>query len=312
MKTIILFYKYIHIQYPQAIVKWQKELCSSLNLKGRVLIAHEGINGTLGGDHESIQAYKAAMNDHELFGNIDFKESVNVGDHFPRLRIVVRPEIVNTGLAAGVAPASEAAPRLAPAQAHKLMEEKPDNLIIIDCRNPYESAIGTVPGAIRPDVPHFRDFPAYIDKNLDLIKDKQVLMYCTGGVRCERASAYVKSKNVAQEVYHIEGGIHRYVEQFPNGFFRGKNYVFDGRTAMKVTDDILGTCYICNTACDDYNNCLRAACNRHYIACADCLVAYNYTCSKNCADLILNHNAIKRPHPQTPRAYHENSNKNPQ
>lgn len=304
MKTIILFYKYVHIQYPHAIMKWQKELCASLNLKGRVLLAHEGINGTLGGDHEAIQKYKAAMDAHELFGQIDFKESQNTGDHFPRMRIVVRPEIVNTGLPAGVAPAWQAGIRLAPAKAHALMESKPDNLVIIDCRNPYESAIGTVPGALRPNVPYFRDFPAYVDNNLDALKDKQVLMYCTGGVRCERASAYVKSKNVAQEVYHIEGGIHRYVEQFPNGFFRGKNYVFDGRTATKVNDDILGSCYICNVACDEYNNCLRAACNRHFICCPECLQKYSYTCSAYCADLILNHNAIKRPH-----SFLSNSNK---
>lgn len=296
MKTIILFYKYVHIQYPHAIMKWQKELCASLNLKGRVLLAHEGINGTLGGDHEAIQAYKAAMDAHELFGQIDFKESLSIGDQFPRMRIVVKNEIVNTGLPAGVAPASQAGIRLPPAQAHALMQAKPENLVIIDCRNPYESAIGTVHGALRPDVPHFRDFPAYIDKNLDELKDKQILMYCTGGVRCERASAYIKSKNIAQEVYHIEGGIHRYVEQFPDGFFRGKNYVFDGRTATKVNDDILGKCYICKTPCDEYNNCLRAACNRHYICCNDCLQTYNYSCSITCADLIINHNAHKRPH----------------
>jgi predicted sulfurtransferase len=311
MKTIILFYKYIYIPSPEAILKWQKKLCAELGLKGRVLLAHEGINATLGGSQESINAYKETMNAHVLFGDIDFKESLGSDDHFPRLRIVVRPEIVNTGLPADVAPASQAGKHLEPTQAHQLMEEKPDNLVIIDCRNPYESAIGTVPGAWRPDVPHFRDFPAYIDKKLEELKDKQVLMYCTGGVRCERASAYLKAKNVAQEVYHIKGGIHRYVEQFPNGFFRGKNYVFDGRTAMKITDDILASCSICNVPADEYNNCLRAACNRHYISCADCLVAYNYTCSYNCNDLIVNHNAIKRPHPKISPTYHDNSNKLP-
>lgn len=311
MKTIILFYKYVTVPSTNAILKWQKELCASLSLKGRIIIAQEGINGTLGGTHEDIQKYKAAMDNHELFGSIDFKESVDTGDHFPRMRIVVKDEIVNTGLPAGIAPASQAGLRLKPTQAHELMKTKPDNLVIIDCRNPYESAIGTVPGALRPDVPHFRDFPAYIDKNVAEFKDKQVLMYCTGGVRCERASAYIKSKNIAQEVYHIEGGIHRYVEQFPDGFFRGKNYVFDGRTATKVNDDILGNCYLCNSACDDYNNCLRAECNRHYIACNDCLVAYHYTCSKLCADLIINHNAAKRPYAQRPHHYHDNSNKLP-
>ena len=103
-----------------------------------------------------------------------------------------------------------------------LSAQKPDNLVIIDCRNQAESAIGIIEGALRPPVDRFRDFPAYIDKHAQAFKDKQILMYCTGGVRCERASAYIKSKNVAQEVYHIKGGIHRYVQEFPHGFLKEK------------------------------------------------------------------------------------------
>lgn len=298
MNTIILFYKYIHIKEPKKILVWQKTLCKELGLKGRVIIAQEGINATLGGLHQNIEQYKDAMNNHELFQGIDFKESHNAQDHFPRLRIVVKNEIVYLGLDPSYATADQAGIHLEPSQAHALLTEKPKDLVIIDCRNPFESAIGTIPGAIRPDVPHFRDFPAYIDTHLDDIKDKQVLMYCTGGVRCERASAYIKLKGVTKEVFQIKGGIHRYVEEFPNGFFRGKNYVFDGRVAVKVTDDILGSCSICKTACDDYSNCLRAACNKHFIGCTNCIDTYANTCSALCYDLITNHQAAKRPNPR--------------
>jgi predicted sulfurtransferase len=297
MNAIILFYKYIHIQYPVQILKWQKALCSKLGLKGRIIIAHEGINGTLGGLHENLMEYQNAMESHTLFDGIDFKITTNTQDHFPRIRIVVKNEIVNLGLDPSIAPAKEAGIHLEPTQAHELIAQKPDDLVIIDCRNPYESAIGTIPGALRPDGAHFRDFPAYIDNNLEQFANKQVLMYCTGGVRCERASAYIKSKGITKKVYHIKGGIHRYIEQFPDGFFRGKNYVFDGRTAVKVTDDILGRCFLCQTSCDDYTNCLRAACNRHHIACTPCIQKYGNTCSTICYDMITQQHVQKRPNP---------------
>lgn len=307
MHSIILFYKYVSIQYPQQILKWQKKICQELNLKGRVILAKEGINGTLGGTTENLERYKQAMEEHPLFGNIDFKESHNTGDHFPRLRIVVKNEIVNLGLDPKVVRAEDAGIALDPEKAHRLIAEKPENLVIIDCRNTVESAIGRIENAIVPHTKYFREFPEYVDTHLEDLKDKQVLMYCTGGVRCERASAYIKSKGVAQEVYHMKGGVHRYVEAFPNGFFKGKNYVFDGRVAVKVTDDVLGTCYVCARPWDEYTNCLRADCNRHYIGCPECIQKLHNTCSTECDELVNIKNAAKRPQPM--KAYiDENTN----
>ena len=308
MNSIILFYKYVTITNPKEILKWQKSLCAQLGLKGRVIIAHEGINGTLGGPDTHLEQYKKMMDEHALFGNIDWKETKNTQDHFPRLRIVVKNEIAYLGLDTNTIRADQAGVHLEPSQAHELIAKKSDDLIIIDCRNASESEIGRIEGAIRPDTKYFRDFPGYVDQNLDLLKDKQVLMYCTGGVRCERATAYVKTKAVAKEVYHIKGGIHRYVEQFPNGFFKGKNYVFDGRLAVKVTDDILGSCSICKAPCDDFSNCLRAACNKHFIGCQNCVTNYGNTCSALCYDMITNHNAPKRPNPMKVYESHENTN----
>lgn len=297
MNSIILFYKYVHIPNPHKIMEYQTVVCQKLKLKGRIILASEGINGTLGGNPHALEQYKAFMNEQSLFIDIDYKESHNVADHFPRLRVVVKNEIVNLGLDPQRISADQAGIHLEPAQAHQLMQNKPENLVIIDCRNKVESAIGTIPGAIRPDVTYFRQFPEYVDTHLNELKDKKILMYCTGGVRCERASAYIKSKGVAQEVYQLKGGIHRYIEEFPDGFFRGKNYVFDGRTAVKVTNDILGSCFICQSPCDEYTNCLRAQCNRHFISCSLCSEKYSNTCSVECRDLITFKNAPKRPNP---------------
>lgn len=295
MGTIILFYKYVDIEIPGKIVKWQQKLCQRLGLKGRVIIATEGINGTLGGSADKINEYKVAMSEHPLFADIDFKESPGADDYFPRLRIVPKNEIVRLNIDPRQLKASDGGTHLDPMQAHQLIAQKSDDLVILDCRNTFESKVGAFEGAIRPQVDHFRDFPAYVDQHAELFKDKQVLMYCTGGVRCERGSAYIKSKGIAKEVYQIRGGIHRYIEQFPQGFFRGKNYVFDGRIAVRVTGDILANCSLCQKPCDDYQNCLHAACNKHYIACTECVEKYQNTCSQSCYDAIYLHNAPKRP-----------------
>jgi len=119
-------------------------------------------------------------------------------------------------------------------------------------------------------------------------------MYCTGGIRCERASAYLKSKNIAKNVYQLLGGICRYVEKFPDGFFKGKNYIFDNRVALPVNNQILATCFICNVSCDQYSNCVNAYCNRHFIGCVDCILIYQNCCSSECQSLVAQAFVVKR------------------
>jgi predicted sulfurtransferase len=295
MGTILLYYKYVDIQYPVAIMKWLRTLCTDLGLTGRIILAHEGMNGTVGGTTENIEKYKQALNEHPLFGGIDFKEAPGDASCFPKLRIVVKKEIVYLGLDTQEVNVKDTGTHLTPAQAHELMQRKPDNLVLFDARNDFESAIGTFKDAITPPIQHFRELPGYIDNNIEQFKDKEVLMFCTGGIRCERASAYLNLKGVAKQVYQIEGGIHRYAEQFPDGFFRGKNYVFDGRISVKVNDDILGTCFICSTACDEYHNCLNASCNLHFIGCTSCITDYEKCCSQACKDLLAHGAVAERP-----------------
>jgi len=286
MEKIILFYRYTHIEDPEAIRAWQKELCSELGLRGRVLVAHEGINATLGGPEESMNAYIDAMRAYTPFADIDFKESDGSREHFPRLQVLARPHIVNLGVDPHQAPLTDRGQHLSPDEAHRIMQHQNDKTIIFDARNAFESRIGHFKQAHTPDIDHFRDLPEYIQEHKELFQDKDVIMYCTGGIRCERASALLARQGIARNVYQLSGGIHRYVEQYPNGFFRGKNYVFDGRISVRITDDVLTTCDICGTSCDIYTNCIYAPCNKHMIACTECQRRYQNTCSSACYSAI--------------------------
>jgi predicted sulfurtransferase len=294
MGTILIYYKYTQIADPEKIRLWQRELCDRLQLTGRILIAKEGINGTVGGSEQACQEYKQAMLAHPLFSDVDFKESVGGPESFPRMRIVVRNYIVNGGPEFGQADMSKAGVHLEPHQVHELLQKNPEGLVLLDARNKYESRIGTFNGAITPDINNFRELPAYFDANLEQFKDKQVLMFCTAGVRCEQASAYLRAKDIAQEVYQLKGGIQRYVEQYPDGFFRGKNYVFDGRGAISITHDVLTVCDVCATSCDDYTNCVNAFCNKLFISCTSCREKLGNACSINCQQLVESGQVVVR------------------
>ena len=295
MQTVILFYTYTNITYPKRILKWQQKICTDLTLKGRILIAQEGINGTLSGSPASVKRYVEIMHNHKQFSDIAFKYSTADGDCFPRLQVTVKPEIVRLCVDKKDAPLEHGGVHLTPEQTHAMLSNKSDTLIVLDARNTFESDIGTFKGAVKAPIKHFRDLPKYIDKHIDQFKNKEVLMFCTGGVRCERATAYLKKKHVAQEVYQMDGGIHNYVEQYPDGYFRGKNYVFDSRITVKVNDDILGSCFLCKTPCDNYINCANALCNKHVICCTKCIKAYNDTCSKKCLELVTTKKVNRRP-----------------
>lgn len=295
MEQILLYYKYVDIMYPKQVLKWQKKICAELNLKGRILLATEGINGTVCGSIKNTEKYIDIMNKSELFKDIDFKTSPGSPDAFPRMQVTVKNEIVNLGLDTKEVTPQDGGKHLTPDEVHQLLENKPEDLVVLDTRNDYEWKVGTFRNAVKPPIKNFREFPEYIEKNLDTFKDKKVLMFCTGGVRCERATTVLTQKNVAKDVYQIEGGIHRYVEKYPDGHFRGKNYVFDNRVAVRVNDDVLGSCYLCATPCDEYINCFNVECNKHVIACDPCVQKYENTCSAQCQELINTQQVNKRP-----------------
>lgn len=287
MGKILLYYKYVSIEEPEAIATWQKRLCKKLGLTGRIIIATEGINGTVGGSEEATDAYKTAMEEHPLFGGIDFKLARGDEHYFPRMRVVVKEEIVRLGVDPEKLTVKDTGQHLSPDEVHKLLDNPPKDLVVLDARNNYESRIGVFRGAVTPDIDTFREFPEYIDQNLDQFKDKQVLMYCTGGVRCERATAYLQQKGVSKDIYQVKGGIHRYIEKYPDGHFRGSNYVFDSRIAAPVNNDILSNCDVCKTTPSDfYTNCMNALCNIQFLVCDPCKDELNEACSKTCYDLV--------------------------
>jgi predicted sulfurtransferase len=295
MGKIILFYKYVNIPYPKQILKWQTKLCFELGFTGRVVLAHEGINGTLAGSESAVEKYKQLMSTHQLFGDIDFKESNGDQSCFPKMQIKVKNEIVRMDIDPSTLTSKNGGVHLKPSDVHTLLEKESDDLVVFDARNACESAIGAFKNALKPNISYFRQLPAYIDANLDLFREKKVLMYCTGGIRCERASAYLQTKGIAKEIYQLEGGIHRYLEQYPDGHFRGKNYVFDARLAIASNNDVISTCLLCNTSCDEYDNCLNASCNKHFICCNACKITFKKTCSTICKQLIEKEAVSMRP-----------------
>lgn len=293
MGKVLLFYKYVSVENPHAIMKWQREVCEQLQLKGRIILAPHGINATLGGSFAATEEYKKIMNEHPLFNGIDFKESEGDDTYFPRLRIVVKEELINFKQKFDI---KKTGKHLTPEEAHELIKNNKD-LVILDGRNYYEARIGKFANAITPKIATFREFPQYVHENKEIFKDKDVLMYCTGGIRCEPASAFFKEATEARNVYQIEGGIHRYAEKFPDGFFRGKNYVFDARITVRVNDDILAQCEHCNTPYDDFINCYNTLCNKQIIVCPPCAQTYHNTCSSTCLDTIQNNPKFMRPKP---------------
>ena len=175
------------------------------------------------------------------------------------------------------------------AQSFNDLISNPETLLV-DMRNHYESEIGHFDGAITPDVDTFRDSLPLIEKDLQSYKkDKNIVMYCTGGIRCEKASAYFKYKGF-ENVYQLEGGIVEYTRQVKaqglENKFRGKNFVFDQRRAEQISDEVIAVCHQCGTACDTHVNCANEACHLLFIQCPTCAEAHNNCCSENCSNIV--------------------------
>lgn len=277
MQTIVLlYYKYVHLPDPEAERVAQRELCERLGLKGRILLAEEGINGTVAGSPDATQAYIAAMNEHPQFSGIEYKQDTAEGMPFPRLRIKVRPEIVTLGVP--IDPA-DTARRLTPAQFHELIQDP--NVVLFDARNDYESAIGRFRGAVTPDITLFKELPDVLDQ-YDELKDKTVVTYCTGGIRCEKASALMKQRGF-KDIYQLDGGIIKYAQAYPEGNFEGECFVFDERMSVAFTDQParLGACHFCAGATNTYRNCANPECNDLILVCSGCEAAGRKLCTKS-------------------------------
>jgi UPF0176 protein len=288
MQKIILYYKFVPIADPEAVRLWQKTLCEGLGLRGRILISKHGINGTVGGDIDTVKAYVKATKEYHLFKGTTFKWSDGTRDHFPKLSVKVRDEIVAFDAAdelevdeKGVVGGGK---HLKPEEVHKLVQERGDDVVFFDGRNAYEAAVGKFKNAIVPNVRTSRDFKKELDDpKYDAIKDKPVVTYCTGGIRCEILSSMMKKRGFT-EVYQIDGGIVKYGETFADdGLWEGSLYVFDDRMNVTFSDKAkdIGECIHCQVKTSNYENCALKSCNDLVLICKNCKTSKE-VCSDAC------------------------------
>jgi UPF0176 protein len=269
---ILLFYAFTPLADPEAIRLWQRDLCESLGLGGRILISPDGINGTVGGELKDVKRYVRKTREYAPFKGIDFKWSEGDGDDFPRLSVRVRDELVSFG-APGELRVDEGGvigggTRLTPEQLHELVESK--EVTFFDGRNAFEAEIGRFAGAVVPDVSSTREFVAELESGkYDHLKNRPIVTYCTGGIRCEVLSSLMVNRGFG-EVYQLDGGIARYGETFgDSGLWQGSLYVFDGRMSVDFTDAaaVIGHCFRCGTATSRMQNCSDPSCREQLVVC---------------------------------------------
>ncbi|MBN4926019.1 rhodanese-related sulfurtransferase [Hoyosella rhizosphaerae] len=249
---IVLFYLFTPLPDPEAIRLWQHSVCEANNLTGRIIISPHGINGTVGGDIDDVKRYIRATRSYEPFRTIDIKWSDGTGNDFPRLSVKVRPEIVTFGAPDEIKVDSTGiiggGTRLKPEELHDLVSTR-DDVTFFDGRNALEAKVGKFRDAIVPDVETTRDFISEIESGkYDHLKDKPVVTYCTGGIRCEVLSVLMRNRGFS-EVYQLHGGIVRYGETFRDeGLWEGALYVFDGRltTTFSNKAKVISTCELCD------------------------------------------------------------------
>lgn len=277
MQKILLYYKFTPISDPEAVKLWQKALCQRLNLKGRILISKHGINGTVGGAMDDLKAYTKETKSYAGFKEMAFKWSEGTRDHFPRLSIKVRDEIVAFGagdeLQVDQNGVKNGGVHLKPEQVHELVRERGEDVVFFDGRNAYEAAVGKFKDAVVPDTRTSKDFIAELDSGkYDDIKDKPIVAYCTGGIRCEILSSLMKNRGF-KDVYQIDGGIVKYGETYGDeGLWEGSLYVFDDRMGVKFSDKAkdIGSCIHCGATTSNYENCALQSCNDLVLICETC------------------------------------------
>ncbi len=254
--TVLLYYKFVPINNPQELVEQMRSFCQKQNLLGRIIIAKQGINGTVSGTPNDIRAYKEYMYAKPEFSDIWFKEQEFDENPFPKLKIRHRKELCT--LRAGDLDPKDGGTHLEPSQVNELVKKHGDDVVFFDARNTYESKIGKFENAICPDIQTFYELPDKIPQYLESLKNKKVIMYCTGGVRCETASVLFKKAGIT-DVYQINGGIYNYCTQYPDGLFKGACFVFDDRMEISwdengkpilvsemKEDAIISHCEFCN------------------------------------------------------------------
>lgn len=287
-RITLSFYKYHHIHDPES---FRHSLYSGLNevgVMGRIYVAHEGINAQISVPTHRVDDFRNFLNNISFLKGIRLNVAIDDnGKSFFKLKILVRHKIVADGLNDQSFDVTDAGVHLN-ARDFNQLATNPDT-VIVDMRNHYESEVGHFKNAICPDVDTFRDSLPLVVKMLEDKKDKNIVMYCTGGIRCEKASAWMKHNGFGQ-VYQLNGGIIEYARQVKaeglENKFVGKNFVFDERLGERISDDIISACHQCGKPCDDHTNCKNDGCHLLFIQCGECAEKYTGCCSDNCKDII--------------------------
>lgn len=288
-RLTLSFYAYAHIENPK---QFRDELFlawNPLEVLGRIYVAKEGINAQLSLPADNFYQFKDTIEVYPFMQGIRLNVAVEHDDHsFLKLTIKVRDKIVADGLSDEAFDVTNKGIHLKAKEFNQLLDDP--NTIVVDMRNHYESEIGHFRNAITPDVETFRESLPIIENDLAPHKeDKNVLMYCTGGIRCEKASAFFKHKGF-KNVYQLEGGIIEYTRQVKaeglESKFIGKNFVFDHRLGERITEDIIAQCHQCGKPCDTHTNCANEACHLLFIQCEECAESMHNCCSAECVEVI--------------------------
>ncbi len=287
--VVLLFYKYVTISDPEQFKQDHKSLCERHNIKGRFIVATEGLNGTCEGTPDAVNGYIQELTSDPRFADMHIKYSKGTGTAFPKIKIKVRPELVNLGLGEDdFNPNDFTAPHLKPSELHEWFTKNKD-FVIVDMRNQYEHQVGHFPNSVLPSMNYFRELPRVLPE-LENLKNKTVLTVCTGGVRCEKASGYLLKKGF-HDVYQLDGGMVSYMEQYPGQNFLGAMYSFDGRVVIDYDNGnhpIIGKCIICGTASENIVDCKNESCHGQVILCKDCFEKQGKVYCKDRCDSHLN------------------------
>ena len=287
-RITLSFYKYFKLGNPSLFRDHLFIVWSDLDVLGRIYVANEGINAQLSVPKENFEKFKISVN--EIFPLKDIRLNIAL-EHFSKsflkLTIKIRDKIVADGLDDSTFDVTRIGEHLDAKGFNEMLNDK--DTICIDMRNHYESEIGFFKGAVKPNVDTFRESLEIIDEELNKNgKDRNYLMYCTGGIRCEKASAYLKHKGI-ENVFQLEGGIIEYTrqvkEQKLENNFLGKNFVFDERRGERVSDEIVSNCHQCGAPCDTHVNCANESCHLLFIQCDDCKKQMNNCCSEECKEI---------------------------
>ena len=287
-RTTVSFYKYHQISDPKAFRDELYKLFDSLQILGRIYVANEGINAQLSLPASNFEIFKNQLFSIPFLNGVRLNTAVDDnGKSFFKLKILVRTKIVADGLNDETFDVTNRGQHVNAKEFNQLAENP--NTIIVDMRNHYESEVGHFTNAICPDVDTFREELKVVEDILQTEKDKNLLMYCTGGIRCEKASAWFKHRGF-KNVFQLDGGIIEYAKEVKQqgleNKFIGKNFVFDERLGERISEDIISKCHQCGKPCDDHTNCKNDGCHLLFIQCKECAEKYNECCSTECKEII--------------------------